>query len=169
MSDPIQEVLDRARVLAESGPGEVNVAKTTGVAFVGIVRELTAGLDEERQQRVQDIVGELEEVLLGIEGDDVSLENVRPWHRRSGLLLYIDLIRAPKKTMAEMQAVRSQKQHNEMIYAAGGPKPRGGPLGLVKAAEAWLVANLADPDVITEEQRITLTDPWTTARVTANL
>ena len=110
-------------------------------------------------------MAEAKQVLNGIEGVEVAAEYVRPWYKRSGILLWIDMLRAPKKTMDEMQSVRQAIQHNEALAATGGPKPQAAPVALVKAAEAWLIAQLAAPEAADNDQRAHLSEPWLTARV----
>ena len=160
------ELVARAKALAANKPGKVSVPSTTNVAFAAAAREATELLDESERRLVDVAVDEVTTILHGVEGHDVALREVRSYGERQLGPTIAALIKDWQGTIDQIKNDRANRRHNEAIMAAGGPKDRPAPVGLLKAAEYWLVASLLDADKLDEEQRAALRLPWESASVT---
>ncbi|MDA3041026.1 MAG: hypothetical protein O3C27_16150 [Actinomycetota bacterium] len=141
--------------LKATAPGSVVVPSTTDIGFVQALKAATDQLTDDQRASLAETMDHLKSEFAGLEGmvsgvDKGSLSNKR---RLWELLTFRGVARMGSKEEV------ARAHHNAMLAASGvAPTASPAPRSLLKAAEAWLAADLAEG--LPADQRALLKYPW---------
>ncbi len=138
--------------LKATAPGSVVVPSTTDIGFVQALKAATDQLTDDQRASLTETMDHLKSELAGLEGEVSAVDKGnRGTKKRWWQSLTVG-------GMASKEEI-ARAQHNAMLAASGvAPAQSPAPRALLKAAEAWLAADLADG--LPADQRALLKQPW---------